>query len=103
MSNIRLITSVLLFGSMIVMSLLALSSTARADDQCEQPLPQPIRDALAEHYSCDLKGYRCIDGHVGRAFVKSDLEDEKDRGDAKSSGYFDGNRFYEIGLVGTEV
>ncbi len=81
--------------------MLASPLRADADDDCSQPLTQVVRDELATRYECGLDGTRCVDGHIGVAFINSNAGSNALRPD--KTGYIDGNRFYEKATPGSAI
>jgi hypothetical protein len=78
---------------------LALSGGANAEDlppECRQPLPDSVLATLATRYSCNSPTVRCVDGHVGQAFVSTALS-------AENGGRVGEHEFYLRGAVGTPV
>src|SRR5436190_9135652 len=85
------------FLALAIVHVMASSASAWADEKtCGAGIDENVRNALADAYSCDLRGHRCVDGHNGRAFVKA--SDDKAPG-----GYIEGDKYYEPGIPGTRI
>jgi hypothetical protein len=68
---------------------LSVGAVARADESCKKAIEDDTRDQIASDYECDVQGIRCIDGHVGRAFV--------------SGTYIPGDQLFVRGVPGAPI
>jgi len=77
---------------------------AKADGECSAPLPPAVLTELANGYDCDSPSVRCIDAHVGRAFVGARLLKKLKRDyNSDAAGYVQASKFSLKGIPGTPI